>query len=157
MDIDRLKSQLTVDEGCRHTVYLDTMDLPTVGIGHLVLEHDHLNVGDTITQARCDELFNADLQTAIDDARRVVSDFDTLPDPIQEVIVNLSFALGAHRLSEFQKMLAAISNKDWIRMADEICNSTWYTKVGQRGERLVESVLDYYESTIDQIDGEVMA
>ena len=37
MDLDKLREQLTIDEGKVLEVYLDHLGLPTVGIGHLIL------------------------------------------------------------------------------------------------------------------------
>ena len=38
MDIEKLRDQLKIDEGCVNSVYLDHLNLPTVGIGHLVTD-----------------------------------------------------------------------------------------------------------------------
>ena len=38
MNIDNLREQLKIDEGVKYEIYLDHLDLPTFGIGHLVLD-----------------------------------------------------------------------------------------------------------------------
>ena len=40
MDLDKLREQLTIDEGKVLEVYLDHLGLPTVGIGHLIPEEN---------------------------------------------------------------------------------------------------------------------
>ena len=40
MNIDNLREQLKIDEGVKYEIYLDHLDLPTFGIGHLVLDSD---------------------------------------------------------------------------------------------------------------------
>lgn len=36
MNIDKLREELKIDEGVKYEIYLDHLDLPTFGIGHLV-------------------------------------------------------------------------------------------------------------------------
>ena len=60
----RLKAEITSDEGQVLEVYLDHLGYPTVGVGHLILESDEehgAGVGTPITQTRCDELLFQDL------------------------------------------------------------------------------------------------
>jgi GH24 family phage-related lysozyme (muramidase) len=40
MNKDALREELAEDEGCRYEIYLDHLQLPTFGIGHLIKEHD---------------------------------------------------------------------------------------------------------------------
>jgi GH24 family phage-related lysozyme (muramidase) len=44
-------------EGVRLVVYLDSLRKPTVGIGHLVIPADKLNVGDKITSQQVSAFF----------------------------------------------------------------------------------------------------
>ncbi len=40
MNIEQLREQLEVDEGCVYEIYNDHLGYPTFGIGHLVTESD---------------------------------------------------------------------------------------------------------------------
>ena len=40
MNIEQLREDLKRDEGCVNAIYLDHLNLPTIGIGHLVTEWD---------------------------------------------------------------------------------------------------------------------
>ena len=40
MNIDQLQQELKRDEGCVNAIYLDHLNLPTCGIGHLITEWD---------------------------------------------------------------------------------------------------------------------
>ena len=40
MNIDKLREEITYDEGVKYEVYLDHLGLPTFGIGHLVTKND---------------------------------------------------------------------------------------------------------------------
>ena len=60
MNIDRLRQQLEIDEGCKYVIYLDHLNLPTHGIGHLILESDPeygQPVGTPVTDERVIECF----------------------------------------------------------------------------------------------------
>ena len=68
MDIKQLQSEIASDEGEKLEVYLDHLNLPTVGIGHLIKEDDPeygCAVGTPITQERCNELFEQDINRNI--------------------------------------------------------------------------------------------
>ena len=60
IDVDQLIEQLTIDEGKVLEIYHDHLGLPTVGIGHLILDSDEESgqaLGTEITEERCVELF----------------------------------------------------------------------------------------------------
>ena len=40
MNIKKLQQEIAEDEGIKLEVYLDHLNLPTCGVGHLVLESD---------------------------------------------------------------------------------------------------------------------
>ena len=64
MNIDRLRKQLEIDEGCKHEVYLDHLGLPTHGIGHLIIESDPeygQPVGTPVSDERVKDCFELDL------------------------------------------------------------------------------------------------
>lgn len=67
--------QLKFLEGERLDVYLDQANIPTVGVGHKVLQSDNLNVGDTITQTRSDQFLTRDLLTA----KKTVNNYVNVP------------------------------------------------------------------------------
>jgi len=50
-------------EGKRNVVYADIKGLATVGIGHLVEPGDNLSIGDSISDAQVQQLFNNDYDT----------------------------------------------------------------------------------------------
>ena len=63
MNLERLQEDLETDEGVVYEVYLDHLGLPTVGIGHLILESDPeygAEVGTPVTEERVTELFQQD-------------------------------------------------------------------------------------------------
>lgn len=137
MDIDALRKQLEIDEGKRLVVYLDSEGLPTVGIGHLVQEKDNLKLGDVISEERCIELFDKDVQIALASCHRVFPLFSRFPEEVKQIMANMMFNLGETRFRNFRKMIAAVENRDWKEAARQMEDSKWYRQVKSRGKRLV--------------------
>ena len=141
MDIEKLREQLKIDEGCVNSVYLDHLNLPTVGIGHLVTEWDDeygKPVGTEVSEERVNELFEKDVQVTIDECKLLYNDFDELPEEAQQIIANMMFNMGRPRLSKFKGMKAGVDSQDWHKAADEMIDSAWYRQVPNRAGRLVK-------------------
>jgi lysozyme len=138
----RVMEQLKIDEGVVHEIYLDHLGLPTVGIGHLILESDPEHgkeVGTPVSQARCEELFMKDLDTAISECVALYGPdvWEAFPEEVQEILVNMLFNMGRPRLSQFKKMNAALEQGDWKTASVEGRDSRWYDQVGNRANRLM--------------------
>ena len=86
------------------------------------------------------ECFDRDVETSITEIKFIVKDFDDKPDIVQEILVNMHFNLGHHRLSQFKKFLKAIHENDWMEAAKEGRDSRWYTQVTNRAERLMNKL-----------------
>ena len=141
MDIEKLREQLKIDEGCVNSVYLDHLNLPTVGIGHLVTEWDEeyeKPVGTEVSEERVNELFDQDVQVTIDECKLLYNDFDDLPEEAQQIIANMMFNMGRPRLSRFHKMKKAVDARDWVEAGNQMKDSRWYNQVTTRADRLVE-------------------
>ena len=141
MDIEKLREQLEIDEGVVHEIYLDHLGYPTFGIGHLVTDEDPeygANVGTKVDETRCIEAFNEDVESVIKDCKILYSDFDDLPEEVQQIVANMMFNMGRPRLSKFKGMKRGVDAKDWNAAADEMVDSVWYRQVTNRAERLVE-------------------
>ena len=144
MDIDKLREELTLDEGCVNNIYLDHLGYATFGIGHLVLETEpeHEQEVDTpVSEDRIKECFEKDIQNVIDDLDRNMDWWKDLPEDSQRVMANMCFNLGITRLLKFKNFLSAMENKDWEKAAVEMIDSRWATQVGARATRLKERVL----------------
>ena len=137
----RVYEQLKIDEGVVYEVYLDHLGLPTLGVGHLILEDDLEHgaaVGTPVSETRVKILFDIDLNTAVRECEALYEEWDGFPEEVQEILVNMMFNMGRPRLSGFKKFNAALSERDWINASEEMVDSRWYNQVGNRAERLVE-------------------
>ena len=143
MDIEKLREQLKIDEGCVYELYNDHLGFATFGIGHLVTESDPENgqeIGTPVSESRVIEAFEQDVQTVLSDCAILYPDFEELPEEAQQVIANMMFNLGRPRLSAFKGMKAGVDARDWNEAADQMVDSRWYRQVGARAERLVERI-----------------
>ena len=139
--IEDLKNEIKADEGCVNSVYLDHLNLKTLGVGHLVTEWDEeydQPVGTTVSDERVNELFEKDINVTLEECRYLYDDFDNLPEEVQKIIGNMMFNLGRPRLSRFHKMKKAVLDKDWQEAANQMQDSKWYEQVTNRAERLCQ-------------------
>ena len=141
IDIDQLREQLTFDEGKINEIYKDHLGYPTFGIGHLVLEGDPeygLEVGTSVAEDRVVECFAKDVETVVEDCKKLHEGWEDYPQEVKQVIANMMFNMGLTRLSKFNKHNAALQGGDWLTAAIEGRDSRWYKQVTNRAERLME-------------------
>ena len=141
MDIDQLQEELKRDEGCVNAIYLDHLNLPTCGIGHLITEWDEeygKPVGTEVSEDRVNELFKEDIKVTLEECKVLYENFDDLPEEAQLILANMMFNMGRPRLSKFKKMNKAIAEGDYLEASLQMEDSKWYRQVTNRAERLVE-------------------
>ena len=139
MNIEQLREELKRDEGCVNSIYLDHLNLPTTGIGHLINEWDEeygKPVGTPVSEERVNELFDKDIQVTLDECKVLYDNFDDLPEEAQLIIANMMFNLGRPRLTKFRKMYEAVMDANWIEAAIQMEDSLWAKQVPNRAERL---------------------
>ena len=141
MNVEQLREQLKIDEGCVYEIYNDHLGYPTFGIGHLVRESDPENgspIGTKVSEDRVANAFDDDIGIVLSDCNKLYPDFEDLPEEAQQIIANMMFNMGRPRLSKFKGMKAGVDARDWNRAADEMVDSAWYRQVTNRANRLVE-------------------
>ncbi len=127
-----LVQQLRRDEGVRHTPYLDSKGILTVGVGR--------NIRDV---PFADDEINLMLVNDIKQRIQELSEyawFNGLDDIRKAAIVNMAFA-GIGTLLHFHKMITALANKDWAVANTEMMDSMWSHQVGERANRLAKQIL----------------
>lgn len=142
MNRESLLGQLSRDEGVKYEIYLDHLGYATLGIGHLIRESDPehgLPPGTPVSQAQVDLYFQQDVDTAITECHKLYgkTEFESWPDTVQEVVVNMMFNLGPNRLKKFIHFRSALLQHNWALAAQEGRNSLWYSQVSRRAERLM--------------------
>ena len=141
LDKEKLKETLKIDEGVVYEIYNDHLGYATFGIGHLVLETDPEHgqtVGTPVSEERVNECFEKDVQTVIEDCKKLHDGWDGYPQEVKQVIANMMFNMGLTRLSKFKNHNAALQSGDWKEAAKEGRDSRWYKQVTNRAERLMK-------------------
>ena len=140
MNIDELREEIQNDEGRVNSVYLDHLNLPTIGIGHLIKESDPeygLPVGTAVDDERVNELFDQDIKVTLSECEQLYGNFNDLPEEVQKILANMMFNLGRPRLSKFRKLCKAVADRDWQECAVQMEDSRWHKQVTNRANRLI--------------------
>ena len=140
MNIDELRQEIQNDEGRVNSVYLDHLNLPTVGIGHLIKESDPeygLPVGTVVDDERVNELFDQDIKVTLSECEQLYENFNDLPEEVQKILANMMFNLGRPRLSKFRKLCKAVAERNWQECAVQMEDSRWHKQVTKRANRLI--------------------
>ena len=143
MDINKLREQLKIDEGVKYEVYDDHLGYKTFGIGHLITTKDEeygAIIGTIVSEKRVNAVFDTDVNTYIDEAKKVFGNLEEMPQEAQQVIVNMCFNMGAPRLSQFKKFIRAIHDEEWATASIEMLDSKWANQVGERANRLSDRI-----------------
>ena len=138
--IDRLRTELEVDEGCKYHIYLDHLGLPTAGVGHLLKESDPEHgkpVGTVISKERVAEWFEQDIQITLDDCKKVYEDWDTLDETVRLICCNMMYNLGYPRYCKFKKKIQAGKDGNHLEAAEQMRQSRWHSQVTNRADRLI--------------------
>ena len=153
VDVKRVYEEIASDEGKILHVYLCSEKHKTTGIGHKLLPsdpeidlpvhdaYDEVPKEECISEGRCYELFQQDVQIAIDGCRRVYPTWEELPQEAQHILVNMCFQLGPGGLGKFKNMNAAVEAQEWAIMAEQMLDSRWARQTPHRAERLKERAL----------------
>ena len=140
MNINELRQEIQNDEGRVNSVYLDHLNLPTVGIGHLIKDSDPehgLPVGTVVDDERVNELFDQDIKVTLSECEQLYGNFKDLPEEVQKILANMMFNLGRPRLSKFRKLCKAVADRDWQECAVQMEDSRWHKQVTNRANRLI--------------------
>jgi len=127
MNIDILRKEIEADEGCKYETYHCSEGHLTGGIGHLITEWD-------------EEIYAGPIGTSISE-EQVQEWFESLPEDIQHVLINMAFQLGGPRLRKFKLMIAAVEVEDYREMALQMEDSRWFKQTQNRAQRLIDRVV----------------
>ncbi len=131
--LDILHAQLKIDEGVRSKPYVDSVGKVSIGIGRNLTD-----IG--INRGEMALMFDNDLASAEKTARMLVPSFDSLSDVRKSVVMNMAFNMGYKSLATFVNTLRAIDERRWDAVVDGMKASKWARQVGQRADRLAESM-----------------
>lgn len=125
MNVDDL---IQLNEGDRYKPYKDTVGKITIGRGR--------NLDDVgISHTELLTLFENDKKRATDVLAVAYPWFAGLSEARQAACIDLIFNLGAVKLRQFVRFLAAMAQSDWPKAAQELRDSSLYTQATARTTR----------------------
>ena len=131
---DTLIEDIKMEEGYRSSVYLDTLEKPTIGYGFLI---DSLELQEDI----CQLILMRKLEKLIKNIKFNFKWFDDMPENVQDVVINICYQLGVSGFSKFKKTIQFMKNKQWDKASVEMLDSKWAREqTPQRALRLSETV-----------------
>ena len=158
--LDTLKRRLVDEEGWRNHVYTDTLGHPTIGVGfnldrddaHVCLanvnaNYEHVRNGTSdLSNDQVSELLDNCIAVCETELLHVHPSYDTYPEPVQIVLLDMLFNMGLGVFVTFKHMHEAVRASDWVRAAREMLASTWAVQVPTRAHALAELMESAKES-----------
>ena len=122
---------LRLREGYREEVYLDTLDKPTCGTGHLLSPEENAQyaVGATIDTAVLDRRLEEDSEKAWNAAAQQLQDLNIEKPEFIIALGSVNFQLGTQWMNKFPSAYKALQNKDYDEAIRQV--STGSGKDGQ--------------------------
>ena len=120
-------------EGFVEHVYNDSLGIPTIGYGFaikdLILDED---IAEEILLRKVKNL-----------AQRVQNKFDwfnTAPDIIKEVVVEMCYQLGLGGFSKFKLTISYLEKENYLEASKEMLDSKWAKQTPNRAKKLSKIV-----------------
>lgn len=117
------------EEGFREKPYLDTLGVPTFGIGFTYITEEE---ADWILAKRLSEI-----ETQL---RVKYRWYDNLNATRQDVMISMVYQLGFGGIAKFKKFIAAMERKDYDTAAIEMLDSLWARQTPQRAQRQADMI-----------------
>ena len=144
--MESIKKRIKDHEGFRDTAYNDSLGIPTIGWGHMILPKDNIQIGIKYSVDHLSEIFEEDFKIAFNGAKQLIEEH--LPnlytqglnqgdiEQIQGVLIEMIFQMGYPRVSKFKKMLKALDEGNFSTAADEMLDSRWHKQTPARAIEL---------------------
>ena len=127
--IDNIKES----EGFRSSVYKDTLGIDTIGYGFAIKDL-HLSRED------CDRILEmkfAEIKIRVHNKFPFII---TLPESVQDVMIECCYQLGVSGFSKFKKTLAYLEAHEFKKAGVEMLDSKWAKQTPNRAKKLSDIV-----------------
>ncbi len=133
-EVERFRAALLKSgvEGYRPDVYLDSREIPTVGIGHEVLPQDHLRLGDRPAKDLIEAFFQHDSATALDAAHKQAAEAGIQDPDFLLALASVNYQVGTDWNVRFKKTWALIKKGRYDEAAQEAARSRWFKQTPGR-------------------------
>lgn len=142
---EQFLSHLTKREGRRDYVYLDSLGIPTAGVGHRITDDDGgLEEGDLISEEQINEWLLQDSQSAwleaVEKAQRLGINEKS---PLVEALASVNFQLGNSWEKEHKATWKLMKEGEWEAAALEAADSTWNDQTPVRVEDFQDAIMSH--------------
>lgn len=131
IDREKMKAELTLDEGEKLFPYKCTAGKLTIGIGRNLVDRG-------ITKKEAQFLLDNDITLCIEQLDANLNWWQNLDPVRQRVLVNMCFNLGIKGLMGFTNTLRAVREGRYDDAAEGMLKSKWAGQVGKRAVRLAQ-------------------
>ena len=144
--MEQIKQRIKGHEGFRDVAYNDSLGIPTIGWGHMILPEDNIQMGVKYSVDHLSEIFDKDFEIAFNAAKQLIEKH--IPnlytqgldqkdiEQIQGVLIEMLFQMGYPRVSKFKKTLKALDDGDFKTAANEMIDSRWHKQTPARAIEL---------------------
>ena len=133
MDIKRLIDQLSIDEGRKSRMYLDSVNKWTIGVGR--------NLSDrALFEDEIDLMLKNDISLVTKQLDESFPWWRAMSDERQHALINLCFNMGITTLLQFKDSLALLKAGKWDEAAAAFMCSKWAKQVGNRAIRVTNQI-----------------
>ena len=128
-----LLDNIKESEGFRSSVYKDTLGIDTIGYGFAIKDL-------YLTKEDCDRILErkvAELKIRVHNKFPFII---TLPESVQDVMIECCYQLGVSGFSKFKKTLAYLEDHDFKNAGIEMLDSRWAKQTPNRAKKLSDIV-----------------
>ena len=127
-----LRLRLVEREGQRSDVYLDSLGILTVGIGHKVLPADGLKLGQRINNAQLEKFYDADATTAFNAALSQAKEIGKYNVDMIVALAEVNFQLGIYWRTKFPNTWSLLKSAKKDAAIKALLTSKWYRQTPNR-------------------------
>ena len=139
---NKLLESVKKHEGYKNTVYLDTRNKRTVGVGHLCVE-DFWEDDKEYEESFLMDILQKDLQGSIDGAEDLCKGLK-ISDDAKILIIEMIFQLGKTGVKKFRNMWKALQQDppQYDVAATEMLDSRWAKQTPNRAKEMSDHMRD---------------
>tara|TARA_R110002012_G_scaffold142559_1_gene300654 strand:+ start:25 stop:471 length:447 start_codon:yes stop_codon:yes gene_type:complete len=139
---DKLLKSVREHEGYKNTVYLDTLNKKTVGVGHLCVE-DFWEDSKEYEESFLMDILQKDLQNSIDGAENLCKNLN-ISDDAKIIIIEMVFQLGKTGVSKFRNMWKALAENppNYEEASIQMLDSRWAKQTPNRAKKMASHMAE---------------
>lgn len=145
---ERIIEHLKLREGEWLTVYKDSLGFPTVGVGHLVLPADGLELGDTITKEQSEAFLTKDMQKAWRAAEKQATELGKFNEDFILALTSVNFQLGTDWPNIFHGTYPKLLKGQWKAAIKGFKSSKWAKQTPVRVDDFVNAIEKAYNDEV---------